>query len=547
MPPPAMLSLNRPLPRALLLIARPALMAAAREAVIRAQFAPIEASHGVGLAALSGREALALAVVEPSLLSTVSNGALRALAWDDDAGGTELLIASLVRHTDTPIEPIRVLRPVGPATLDAAIAAAVFETGAGVQLGKEAWGTTVPQGDADEPAPATRSYATVTQAGLDAPRNQTRTSALARGGQASPRFKKTRSFLASQAPSVRTHEGTPLLDEAPASGVAVPSKPLSESRWTRKSGSRRRSAPRPRALNEIDTEDDDPGEQPTSRLPALTSGLGPLPTAMVGEHLLLSVLGQGGMATVYRAREMSTGREVALKVLDRSSQSPKSRARFRREMALCQRLVHDNVVRTFTFGEWQERLYFTMELLRGRDLAAQLEQAGRPLPLAQVIDIGLQSCAGLAVAHAAGVVHRDIKPHNLFLTDRGVLKITDFGVARSEDMRVTATGDGGLLGTPAYMPPERLRIGACPDPRGDIYSLGATLYQLLTGRLPFEAPDLPTMVAAIVLREPEPPSSLVEGVSPALDAVILRAMARDPDARFPDCAALQDALLRVGT
>ncbi len=280
----------------------------------------------------------------------------------------------------------------------------------------------------------------------------------------------------------------------------------------------------------------------TMPVPKVSSSASWLPTAMVGPYMLVAVLGRGGAATVYHARHTEDWRDVALKVLDRGRTLQQGVERFEQEMAICAQLDHPNVVRTFEAGAHGEHLYLVMELLHGQDLASVLEEAGGPLPVLQVLDWALQVCDGLEYAHAAEVIHRDIKPHNIFVCTDGTIKIMDFGIARRLTESLTLTGDKGILGTPAYLPPERFRNNRLINERTDIYSLGASLYHLLTDTVPFDMSDVASLMGSIIFGDIPPPSTHNPAIRPRLDALVLTAMARDNGARFEDCAALRRAL-----
>lgn len=448
--------------------------------------------------------------------------------------------------------------PVRPEPLDACIAAALWQRDGGARPA-EAHARDADEPDIDEPAPSTVAYASLTDP--PAPRPQAAKLSPA-ASERKVRFKSTLAFDARRIPTVPTSPSATATAMAAAfepqagTGELRPDRVvLLANRAVSSADSAVSSADG--AVSSVDaagsiadyaagllsaTTAEDDEYPPTRRLPSLMSDNQSLPTAVVGGHLLLSVLGRGGMATVYRARDVEGGRDVALKVLDRDRLAEKARLRFKREMGICQRLDHPNIVQTYAAGEWEERLYFTMELLDGQDLARELAAADGPLSVARVVDMGVQSCAGLQVAHEAGVLHRDIKPHNLFVTNTGVLKVTDFGVAKDGNIAMTLTGEGSVVGTPAYLAPERLQEGLDVSPRSDIYSLGATLYHLMTGSLPFQATDLSRMLTSILFLDVAPPSSLNPAVPAALDAVVLKAMARDPAHRFADCRAFAVAL-----
>ena len=269
-------------------------------------------------------------------------------------------------------------------------------------------------------------------------------------------------------------------------------------------------------------------------------------TLIADRYVVAGVLGGGGMATVYRCHDRELDEEVALKLVDAKRGMDATLQRFRHEMRICRRLTHPNIVRTFEFGEWRSLRFITMELLDGRDLNELLLIAQGPLDEARGVRLMAQACLGLSAAHAVGVIHRDIKPHNLFVTEDGAtLKIMDFGIAKTEDVSLTIPGSDRVLGTPAYLAPERLKENAELSSSTDIYSLGVVMYQVFTGRLPFMGPDISSLLTSIVLDDATPPSTTMPGFSKGLEATIMRAMARHPKDRHPACAAIADELRQL--
>jgi serine/threonine-protein kinase len=261
-------------------------------------------------------------------------------------------------------------------------------------------------------------------------------------------------------------------------------------------------------------------------------------------YRLQARLGAGGMNEVWLAWDDARQRDVALKILhDRPSEAAASR--FEREAEALRALSSPHTVRVLDFGASDDGVRFlAMERLVGIDLEHLIRQDG-PMPAARAVHLARQACSSLGEAHRAGIVHRDVKPSNLFLgtSDRGDhLTVIDFGIARRvgvQEPRLTAVGDA--IGTPHFIAPESL-LGEDSDARGDLYGLGATLFFLLTGTRPFEGLTGLALVGAVSGATPDPPSSRAPGVSRALDAVVLRCLASAPEDRFADMAALDASL-----
>jgi eukaryotic-like serine/threonine-protein kinase len=229
-----------------------------------------------------------------------------------------------------------------------------------------------------------------------------------------------------------------------------------------------------------------------------------LPALLAERYRIERRLGLGGMAVVHLARDTLLDRPVAVKLLaDRYGGDEELRERFLREGRFAARLSHPHVVGVFDTGEAEGQPYLVLEYVEGASLAEELARRGR-FPVTEVVELGRQACAGLAHAHAAGLVHRDVKPQNLLLRSDGVLKVADFGIARATDGGATLTQAGTLLGTASYMAPE-VAEGAPATAAADVYSLGAVLYELLTGVPPRQVETL----ADLVRPEPiDPPDAL---------------------------------------
>jgi beta-lactam-binding protein with PASTA domain len=253
-------------------------------------------------------------------------------------------------------------------------------------------------------------------------------------------------------------------------------------------------------------------------------------------------LGSGGMADVYLAEDQELGRRVALKLLnERHAADEQFVERFRREAQSAAGLSHPNIVAIFDRGYAEDTYYIAMEYLDGRTLKELLIRNG-PTPIPIAIDYARQILSALAFAHRNGIVHRDIKPHNIIVGSDGRLKVTDFGIARSGASQMTEAGS--IVGTAQYLSPEQAR-GAPVDPRSDLYSLGIVLYEMLTGTVPFSG-DTPVEIAMKHLSQvPEPPSELRKEVPHDLDAVVMRALAKDPEQRYDSAEEMDADLARV--
>ncbi len=262
------------------------------------------------------------------------------------------------------------------------------------------------------------------------------------------------------------------------------------------------------------------------------------------------ILGQGGMGVVVQAADVELHRPVAIKFLlsDRLRHEDAFQ-RFKREARAMAQIASEYAVRVYDSGRLaQGEPFIVMEWLNGQDLDAQLESTG-PLPVEQAVDFALQACEGLAVAHAHGIVHRDIKPGNLFVEQRSDgtrrLKLLDFGLAKPL-VGESVTASEHVLGSPAYMSPEQIRAPRSVDTRSDIWSLGAVLFEAMTGKRPFQGDNALAICAAIISTEPVLPDEGPQTIPEGLRAVVLRCLAREQNDRFADVAELADALAPFG-
>ena len=262
---------------------------------------------------------------------------------------------------------------------------------------------------------------------------------------------------------------------------------------------------------------------------------------LAGRYRLLGLLGRGGVGEVWRAEDLQLGRPVAIKLLRRlEGDALSSLERFRREARATAQLSHPNVVATYDIGTTDDRAYLVMELVRGGDLAQLLRSHGLP-PAEEVADLAIQAARGLDAAHAAGIVHRDVKPANLLLSSDGMLKITDFGIARMTGTEQTGGLTGPvLLGTAAYLAPEQVR-GQPATPASDRYALGCVLYELLAGRPPFTG-ETHEVLDGHVHQEPVAVLEYRPDAGDGLADLVMLLLAKDPAAR-PATAAEAEACL----
>ncbi len=266
--------------------------------------------------------------------------------------------------------------------------------------------------------------------------------------------------------------------------------------------------------------------------------------AKAGRYEIVGELGRGAMGVVYKATDPVIGRTVAVKTIKLSAEGtgltrPELLARFQTEARAAGLLTHPNIVVVFDAGEEDGLYYIIMELVEGRSLQALLDD-GHSFPLPRVLRIMEQACSALQFAHERNVVHRDIKPANLMLTGDDTVKVTDFGTAKILQFG-TVQQTAHVMGTPSYMSPEQVK-GRAVDGRSDIFSLGVMLYEMVTGEKPFPGQNITTVIYKIVNEEPVPPKQVDPSIHAGISAVVMRALAKDPDTRYQTCREMLEDL-----
>lgn len=308
-------------------------------------------------------------------------------------------------------------------------------------------------------------------------------------------------------------------------------------------------------LGSLGSGDFEPWLRKAARAPSLPRpGALPRPGQVIsGKYRIEAELGRGGMGAVFRARHVISEKPVALKWMLRPLSEPATRRRYTREARALGRIDHPNVVDVYDIGEDGEGGYLVMELLRGESLRERVARG--PLAVAEAVDLLIPAMHGVSTAHRVGVIHRDLKPDNVFLCDAGggvpQAKVLDFGVSTitgpRETVQTTLTRDGMVVGTPAYMPKEQLEHPGEIDERADVYALGVVLYHAVTGKLPFDADSYNALVLAIANRAPTPPSRYRPDLPVGFETVVLRAIAKQPEDRFANVEAFIAALGPFGS
>jgi len=304
----------------------------------------------------------------------------------------------------------------------------------------------------------------------------------------------------------------------------------------------RTRTPAPLAAAEVDLSDERsetvtplPSSHPS--MPAQSQAGYDLGSTLDDRYVLQEEIGRGGMAVVYQAFDLELGESIALKVFT-AGDTEDMLSRFREELRLSRRLRHENVIQLYDIGVHAGHRYISMELLLGHPLTARIGEKADRL---EGLDLLIQACAGLGAVHALGAVHRDIKPDNMFVTNDGVVKVMDFGIAKVAAVD-RQTQVGTILGTPQYMAPEQFKGESEVTPATDLYALGVVAYELFTGTLPFEHTELLPLLMLHVNEPPEPPARRNPDIPPELEEVILKLLAKAPEDRFESSAALAASL-----
>ena len=263
-------------------------------------------------------------------------------------------------------------------------------------------------------------------------------------------------------------------------------------------------------------------------------------------YQLLERIGTGGMADVFRARDLMLERSVAIKILHETYSDDQSfQDRFKQEARAAANLSHPNIVTVHDFGFDHGQLFIVMEHIPGKDLKTILRQRGR-YSVEEAIPLIVQACAGIGYAHRAGLVHCDIKPHNMIVTPDSRLKVTDFGIARALSTIMPDERADVVWGSPQYFSPEQA-VGEAPSPASDVYSLGVVLYEVLTGALPFTAPSSEELARLHLEENPIPPSEYIPDIPSALEEIVMKVLSKEPAARYRTADQLGRVLLRFGT
>ncbi len=270
------------------------------------------------------------------------------------------------------------------------------------------------------------------------------------------------------------------------------------------------------------------------------------PALLNGRYQLLEQIGSGGMAEVYRARDPILDRYVAIKVLRKDfSGNEEFQKNFRLEARAAANLSHPNIVTVHDFGFADDLLYLVMEHIPGKDLKHLIREKGR-FPVEAGIPLIVQACAGIGYAHRAGLVHCDVKPHNMLVSKDGRLKVTDFGIARALSTIATGERTNVVWGSPLYFAPEQAS-GEAPTPASDVYSLGVVMYELLSGTPPFTANNAEELARLHISARPIPIREYIPDIPVALEEIIMKVLSKEPAARYRTADQLGRVLMKFGT
>jgi len=258
-------------------------------------------------------------------------------------------------------------------------------------------------------------------------------------------------------------------------------------------------------------------------------------------YQIQKLIGRGGMGSVYEVQDQQENRILALKILNLSAVEDDSEQRFMREFEMLSKMNHPTVLKVYNWGRYEDQLYFVSEFISGRDLKSEIKTRG-PWPAEEAAKLTAVVADALAVAHSMGIVHRDIKPHNIMIANDGSVRLLDFGVARKTGAGMeTLTKTGMIVGTPEYMSPEQFGTHRVTE-RSDIYSLGVVLFELLTGQIPFGG-ETPIVIAMKVIQQPAvPPQSVRKDIPEWIDRIVLKCMEKEPQNRYLSAAQLAEDL-----
>jgi serine/threonine protein kinase len=250
-----------------------------------------------------------------------------------------------------------------------------------------------------------------------------------------------------------------------------------------------------------------------------------------GRYKILGHIGSGGMANVFRARDLNLQRDVAIKILhDDLIEDPSFQARFLQEARAAANLIHPNIVTIYDFGHDEQRYYIVMEYVDGKDLKSVIRESEH-MEITRALDLMIQICEGVGYAHRAGLVHCDLKPQNILVSPDGRAKITDFGISLALAAINPEEHTDVVWGSPKYFAPEQA-AGTIPSPSSDVYALGIILYEMLTGKLPFEADSAEQLARLHQTMPPPSPRTYNEEISPRLESVLLKVLSKEPAARY---------------